>query len=233
MKIYSRLSTITTIFLTLFLISCGGTKLDIYEEYRNRVSTVGDLTDEMVVKYAKTYKNLRNFGIRFEDYLAKNPDASGTATYNEMEKIIKEGGFKDFEEFVKVNAKIAWAWNLSMADRGIKDFDRMQEWGDKKTDEGVAQIEEALKNPELPAESREELKKAKETLLQARKDRNTDYKKNKKWAEVAMKLTKPLTNEKDMAVIMRHERELMEVFTGLSPEQLDAIQDASLEYLKH
>ena len=214
----------------VFWSACSKPTEVLYKKYHEQVSSVGDINDEMVRKYIKTYRNLRKFGISFEQYLADNPEAS-TKAYTDMEKIIKEGGFKDFPEFVKVNAKIAWAWNMAQARIGMRKQEGLQKWAHKELDSGMQMIVDNLNDPNVPEETKVELRKTLAELQSGKEELAETYTKNLKWANWAMKFTLPLTNEKDIEVILRHESELMEVFTGLSKEQLDQINDHTMKHL--
>ena len=96
-----------------------------------------------------------------------------------------------------------------------------------------------LEDPDLSAEMRAEIKKqiaiAEEEMAGQKKEiteeLEKEYTENLKWAEIAVNYVTPLTSNEDMAVIMRHEKELMEVFTGLSAETLEQVQSASLSQL--
>ncbi|MEM7180889.1 MAG: hypothetical protein AAF518_08245 [Spirochaetota bacterium] len=220
------------IFIFLFTFStCGDPSEKLYEMYHKQVSSVGDITDEMVVKYVLTYRNLRKFGIEFEKYLANDPKKSGEV-YKDMEKIIIEGGFTDFLEFAKTNAKIAWAWNLAQARSGMKNQAKLQDWSQNTMQESIAMLQKELANPDVPESTKQELRNTMQQLQGKQKQLADNYQKNLKWANWAVKMTLPLTNEKDIAVILRHEKELLEVFTGLSAEQLDQINENTMEVLK-
>ncbi|MCB1173495.1 MAG: hypothetical protein KDK39_08025 [Leptospiraceae bacterium] len=224
----------TTILFGLTLIGlpgCGDPREKLYDMYHEQVSSVGDLNDEMVVKYVRTYRKLREFGIKFEEYIGNNPEKSQQA-YQDIEKIIKSGGFADFAEFVKVNAKIAWAWNMSQARIGMDKQQKLQDWGQHTMDQGIKTIQEQINDPDVPEETKESLRETLRELQAGKQELGDTYAKNLKWANWAMEMTKPLTNDQDMAVIMRHEKELMEVFTGLSAEQLDAINDHTMQMLE-
>ena len=46
-----------------------------------------------------------------------------------------------------------------------------------------------------------------------------------------MKVVGPLTNDEEVAMVKKYEPELMEVFTGLSKEQIDQIHELSMPQL--
>jgi hypothetical protein len=72
----------------LFVLFCDDPRQKLYDQYHANVSQVGDITDEMVLKYIKTYRNLKTFGISFEQYIGENPEKSSRA-YSDIEKIIQ------------------------------------------------------------------------------------------------------------------------------------------------
>lgn len=202
-----RLILFTIVILVcLELFNCK----KIYQMYGQNVSGV-ELTDEMIQKYIKAVKALHKLGHSIPQKLAEKgeSEATGIELYNEIDSVIKEAGFKDYFEFVKVNAKIAWAWNVSQGDLGIKKFQTMK-------DSGLQQMEEAIANPDVPEETKAELRKAKQEILDS-------WEHNKKYADIAMNIVKPLTNEYDLEIIKRHQKELMEAYTGMPQEKLQEI----------
>lgn len=219
------------LFIIVSIAYCDDPRKKLYDQYHANVSEAGDLTDEMVLNYIRTYRNLRAYGIRFEEYLADNPDKSSSA-YQDIEGIMQEGGFEDFADFVRVNAKIAWAWNLSQAERGMQKQADLQTSSQKGMDDGIRIINEQLNDPNVPEETKAELRAVKEELMAGKQELKQTYDHNMKWANWSMEFVKPLTNEQDMQVIKRHEKELMQVFTGLSAEQLDRINDHTIQVLE-
>ncbi len=185
----------------------------IYQIYETNVSGV-ELTDEMIQKYIKAVKALHKLGPSIPQKLAEKgeSEATGIELYNEIDSVIKEAGFKDYFEFVKLNAKVAWAWNVSQGDLGIARFQTMK-------DNGIKQIEETLANPEVPEETKVELRKTKQEILD-------NWEHNKKYADIAMSIVRPLTNRHDLEVIKRHQKELMEAYTGVPQEKLQEIDSS-------
>lgn len=207
------------IILLIFLgnIDC---KLDfwkkkIYDNYKETVSSVGELTDETVLKYIKVVRELHKLGPSIPEKIAgrEGDPEVGKEVFSQIEKIIKDGGFKDYTEFVKVNAKVAWAWNTSQGEKGIQNFQTMKEIG-------VSKLNEALANPNIPEETKVELRK---TLAET----ESNWEKNKYYADLTLNFVKPFTNKNDLDVINRHYKELMEGFTGRSLEELKSIDPNS------
>ena len=66
--------------------------------YHERVSTVGELNDEMVIKYIKTYRILRRNGRDYLEFIRQNPgDSAGQkAGYQNIVNDIKKGGFENY-----------------------------------------------------------------------------------------------------------------------------------------
>lgn len=123
--------------------------------------------------------------------------------------MIKEAGFKDYFEFVKVNAKIAWAWNVSQGELEIERFKGM-------TDNGVKQMDEAIANPDVPEETKAELRKARQEILD-------NWAHNKSMRIFPWALFVLFTNRHDLEIIKRHQKELMEAYTGIPQAKLQEI----------
>ena len=196
--------------LSILLLSFSFHCKKIYEIYDQNVSGVV-LSDELIEKYIKAVKALHKLGPGIPQKLAEKgeSEATGIELYNEIDGVIKEAGFKDYFEFVKVNAKIAWAWNVSQGELGIERFKGM-------TDNGVKQMDEAIANPDVPEETKAELRKARQEILD-------NWAHNKKYADISMSIVRPLTNRHDLEIIKRHQKELMEAYTGIPQAKLQEI----------
>lgn len=172
------------------------------------------LTDELVVNYINAYKQLKTEGPDMLEKLnrnGQNPEDAGKEGFNRFEATLKANGFKDYPEFVKTNAKVAWAFSLQQAGAFMNDME-----GQKN--EGLEQIDAQLKNPDVPEEAKEQLRKARAEIT-------ASFEKNTKWANVSMGLVKNLVNDQDVAVIKKHEKELLEAFTGTTmPEVPEGIE---------
>jgi hypothetical protein len=198
-------------------------------DYQKQVASIGPLTDELVVKYIRAQKKLKEQGADFLTYASAGKGKDGLQKF---EGIVQAAGFTDYAQFLKVNARIAWAFGMSQGTGGIQSFDKQYDDGMKQFDEGIAQLDTQIADPEVPEESKKELRTARSQLVAAKAKVSKDFQKNKKYAKVAMDKLAPLTNKEDTEVVMRYQNELMEVFTGLSPAQMQKIQDTSARDLR-
>lgn len=200
-------------------------------EYQKQVASVGPLTDELVEKYIAASKSLRENGADFLGYMAgeKQKQQEG---YQKIESLVKAAGFRDYSEFVKVNARIAWAFSIAQGVAGISSFDKQYEDGLKQFDNGIAQFDEQLKNPEFPEDSKKEIRKARAQMIAAKTQLIKQFEKNRKYASAVVNKLQPLANKADTEVVMRHEAELKEVFSGIDAGQMQKIQDTSAAELK-
>jgi RNA processing factor Prp31 len=214
------------LLMTIYLASCGGNipknEKEAGELYKEITKTNFPLTEEMVVKYIATYKKLREAGPDFLKYTNGGAD-NGMAGFNAFEQIVKEGGFKDYADFVRTNAKIAWAFIIVQGQSGIEDFgnfkNKMKNQGDEVYQQSFAELDKMLNDPDVPAETKEQLRKTKEQLEQQRKDSyekiENQWENDKKWAEWTVDKIKNLTSEEDMKVIKKYRKELTEVYAGV------------------
>lgn len=205
---------IYSLIITTALLSSCSTGVNQKEEALKALNTNNlTLTDELVVKYIAAYKALKDQGPSLLDKINKNgenPEANKTE-FGTIEKAIKDNGFTGYPEFVKTNAKVAWAFSLQQAGSFMDDMSGMK-------DDGIKQIDEQLKNPDVPKEVKEQLEKAKQEIIAA-------HAKNTKWANVSLDIVNHLVNEEDKAVIKRHEKELLEAFAGASiPEMPESMK---------
>ena len=203
--------------IVIFILMQSFNCKKIYQMYGQTVSGV-ELTDENIEKYVKAVKALHKLGPNLPEQLAEKGDsATGMEVFNEIEGVIKDAGFKDYFEFVKINAKVAWAWNVSQGEVGIQKFQIMK-------DNGIRRMDESIADPQVPEETKEELRKARQEIL-------ANWEHNKKYADLTLNFVRPLTNEHDLEIIKRHQKELMEAYTGKPIEELSEI-DSNLFFGK-
>lgn len=209
-------------------------KKKLYALYRKQVASVGQLDDAMVERYIEAYKALRKVGVDLPRQLAKPGAAAQWAKggNGKLEGAVKGAGFASLADFVKVNAKIAWAFILAQGQLGLSQQDKLQKWGQRQLGAGQKQVLDALKDPRTPESTKRELRKTLAELRANQRKSARVYAKNRKWAGVAMKWIGPLTNRHDVEVIERHEAELRAIFMGLTPTQLEAVKQATLKQLE-
>ncbi len=207
---------------------------NLYKQYHDIVSDVGDLNDQKIKNYICAYRTLKEKSIDNSDYFKTVIKVRGEISelmniYPNIDNDLKKCNINNMIDFIKLNAKVAWAWNIYQGQKGLDIYINFQ---DKVSKNIQNQMEQALKNPNLTEEQKKQLQKQWEESLQKVKDENKEQmEKNKRWAEWTLNLVKPLTNDKDIEVIKKHEQELLEVFTGLSSEQLSEIQKYQADLL--
>ncbi len=209
MKRYSIYILLVTV---LILTSCNAGEEEaenqIVQLYKKVSKSDIPLTDELVEKYIVAYKNLKKQGPQIlNDINKSNGDVNaGNAGFSSIEKTMQDAGFKDYPEFVVVNARIAWAFNIVQGTAAVGDFENMK-------DDGLRQIDSVLALPEVPEETKAELRKQRETITK-------DWDKNKKWADFTLEKINKLTSSADKEVIKRHRKELLEAFSGVEMVQM-------------
>jgi len=120
-----------------------------------------------------------------------------------IEGELRKAGFPGYAEFVRTNAKIAWAFNTAQGRAFLQDFaGRMSE--------AESELQKAIADPQVPEEAKRELRAQLKTL-------KAEYAKNKKWAEVSMQVAGRLTDPASVEVILRHRAQLEAVFQGQGP----------------
>ena len=158
------------------------------------------LTEELVEKYIVAYGRLKALGPNIAEEFNKNMQ-NPLAQHDQIVGIIKESGFDSFAQFVKTNAKIAWAFSIAQGHAGKNRFSKLQKDSEKL-------LLDQINNPEVPEEVKVELRKNLETLRE-------NWKKNEPWADYALKIISNLTSDTDIAIIMKYENELIELFAGV------------------
>lgn len=182
--------------------SCQKQEKAIIDQYKEIVADTGPLEDDLLKRYCAAVADLQKAGPGLLQNFRQNGQTvdAGQAGYSEIDNLVKKHGFSGYAEFVKVNAKVAWAWNLTMGEAGIEEFTQ-------KHNDGVAQLQAALKDPQVPEEAKVELRKALETL-------ESQWDNDQKWANLVVDRLKPLSNPEDMAAVKKHKDCLMAAFTA-------------------
>lgn len=160
------------------------------------------LTDAQVTSYIQAYKNLRKVAPNLAAKMRQTeglPEV-GQSGFLEVEKAVQAAGFKDYPEFVRVNAAVAWAFSQGQGKAFMTEMSAAHK-------QAYAQIDAQLENPALPAATRAELEQARARI-------EAEYTKNKGWADLTMNLTSNLTNKESVEVVMRRRKELEAAFTG-------------------
>ncbi|MCS6833379.1 MAG: hypothetical protein NZ521_07375, partial [Flammeovirgaceae bacterium] len=164
----------------------------------------------------------REKGKTFADYANGNKD-SGLEGFALFEQIIKENGFKNYEEFTRVNAKIAWAFILLQGEQGIENFaywkDSLKNEGEKMYQQSFSELDNAINDPSTPEETKQQLK---ETKAQLKEQRTKSYQhieqrweNDKKWASWVIEKLKYITSEDDLKIVKKYQKHLQEVYTDI------------------
>lgn len=175
----------------------------IVELYKKVSKSDMALTDELVEKYIIAYRELKKQG---PDILNRVNESTGDVDkqmdgFNAIENTIQSAGFKDYPEFVVVNARIAWAFSLTEGIYAVDDFEQMK-------NSGLYTIDSLLQDPAVPEEAKVELRKNREKIV-------SQWNNDKKWADFTLNKIKKLTSDADMEVIRRHRQQLLEVYSGV------------------
>ncbi|MGB0525556.1 MAG: hypothetical protein ACPGJS_21445 [Flammeovirgaceae bacterium] len=158
------------------------------------------LTEELIEKYIIAYRKLKALGPNIAEEFNKN-GFNPLTQYQQIEQIIVESGFDSYAQFVKTNARIAWAFSLAQGHAGKERFSKLQ------SDSEQLLIEQ-INNPDVPEEVKVELRKNLKTL-------QDNWKKNAPWADYSLKIISHLTSDEDTRLIMKYEKELLELFAGV------------------
>ena len=194
--------------------------------YSCTFSEKSSLTDEKVKNYIEVYKQLREEAPIILEKINSNPKNAdiGQEQYATIQNIIKDGGFDNYAQFVMVNAKIGSIFSIIQANSGMEKFENLVESGDDLIDDGIALIKEQLDDPEVPEETKVELRKTLKELQKGQNESNDNWKKNEKIAKIVMKTTKKISglivSEGDIQIVKKYEAEIMEAYVGFQMPEL-------------
>jgi predicted ribosome quality control (RQC) complex YloA/Tae2 family protein len=203
--------------ITLFIFSCS-----------HITGEKGSITNEQVENYLEAYKKLREKAPEILKDINENSDQTkaGKEGYDSVERIIQESGLESYAQFVILNAKIGTVFSMLQAHKGLNSQENLYESGQDMFDDSNRFIEEQLNDPEVPEETKVELRKTLEELKQNSNELKESYESNKAIANWVMnkaeKIQGLLVNESDIEVIQHYEEEIFEAYTGFPrPEGLE------------
>lgn len=194
-----------------------------------------ELTDNQVLSYISTYKELREKAPAILEQVNQNPKNSdiGLEKYKEIESIITNGGFRSFQEFVLINAKIGAVFSLIQADKSINTFDEMNKWGNQAFDDGIAEYERLIADPNTTEEMKKEYEKGILELQKAKNEVNQNFEYNKKWAntmkKAAEKISGLLVTESDFEIVKKYEADIYDAYSGFKQPELPENQFPKLD----
>ncbi len=180
----------------------------------------GTLTDQKIQNYIKAYKGLRENAPGMLKNLNENGETvdAGKAGFADFEKIIKEAGMENYPDFVRTNAKIGVIFSLIEANKGLTRSGNLERSSKAMIDDGIAFLEKQIADPNVPEETKAELRKQ---ILEQKKNKKklTDtYDKNTGIAnlviEKVQKIQGMVVNESDVEAVERNHTALFEAFTG-------------------
>lgn len=205
-------NTILFILIALFASSC------IFNSSDKKC-----LTDEDIANYIKVYNNLKKQAPSMLQEVNTNKDAdvSGKQGYSDFEKTIKDGGIKDYPAFVKMNAKIGAIFSIMQANGFMEDMGQMTTDGIATLDKTTKMYDSLINDPNTPEEAKAEYRKAKEETQKGSKEINQNWEANKKWADLVLekvnKISGIVASKCDVEMVKKHEKEMMESYTGITP----------------
>lgn len=180
-----------------------------------------ELNDELIARYIVAYKRLRQIAPNLARQMANSDGTTpadietGVQGFEQIEAAIKEAGFKDYAEFVRTNARIAWAFNQIQGRAFMGKMERMHQIG-------LEEIDAQLANPEVPEEAKAELRRARQEIID-------NYEKNVPYAEGVLSVTENLTDKETIEVVARHRAALEEAYIGMKVEQVNEFMGRRLD----
>jgi len=208
-----KITIFISISLILFLLSC------------TLIEKKECLTDQQIEKYIATYTQIREKSPDILESINKNPkNAELNKEYEELQQIITDGGFDNYYQFVVTNAKVGSIFSIIQAQSGIENFENLTENSQELIDNGIAEIDKILNDPNISEEVKKEQQKLKEELLKGTEKLQKNWKKNEKWAKMVMKSTEKISglfiSEEDIAIVKKYEDQIMEAYAGFQIPEL-------------
>ena len=178
------------------------------------------LTDEDIANYIKVYNNLKKQAPSMlqEVNADKDADVAGKQGYDDFEKTVKDGGIADYAAFVKMNAKIGAVFSIMQANSFMEDMGEMTTDGMSQLDDATNMYDSLINDPNTPEAAKAEYRRAKEETQKGKQEISQNWEENKKWADMVLekvnKISGITASECDVEMVKKHEKEIMESYTG-------------------
>lgn len=167
------------------------------------------LTDDLVRKYIAAYPKLRAQGPAIADTKGNVNIKEGGTGFNTVDKIVREAGFRDFTEFMKVQTTIAAAMSIVECDLYVE---KMMKAADAMGNTGAleGQFSGLLNNPDIPestkAEVRKQIAASGDLAVKEKEKFQKEYEKGKPMLNKAREIADP----NSVAIVKRYHGELRE-----------------------
>lgn len=202
--------TIYSIFAAIicaFIFSCGG----------NSGPNNIPLTPQKIEAYLASYKALREKAPEFlNDANTKNVDVQKQG-FADFEATIKNNGLS-YREFVEINAKVGAVYSVLQGEDFMNQMANMKDDGMEQMDAGQKQIQAQIDDPNVPEEAKVELRKALKEMQAGKEKINSEYDKNKEWADLVMDKTKAICNlfisKEEVELVKQYMDRITEAYTG-------------------
>lgn len=175
------------------------------------------LTGQQIESYLASYKALRE---KAPDMLTQANSGSMDAQkegFSNFEGITKENGLS-YKEFVIINAKIGAVYSIMQGESFMGAMDKMKTDGFEQIDDAQKMMQEQLDNPEVPEETKVALRQSMAEMKANKEKINSEFDKNKAWADPVMDATKGITNlfvsKEDVELIKTYFDKITEAYTG-------------------
>jgi hypothetical protein len=207
-----KLLLLAVISITLF--SCGG----------DSGKKTDGLTAAKIEAYLNGYKALRAEAPELLKSANSGDKLDQQKGFNDFEAVLKKNGLT-YKEFVILNAKIGAIFSIQQGENFMGDMAEMKTAGMEQMDAGAVQIQASLDDPNVPEEAKKELRKTLEEMKAAKVTINTDYDKNKGWADAVMNATRGVTNlfvsKEDIGLVKQYSDKITEAYTGMAPSNFN------------
>jgi len=175
------------------------------------------LTTQKIDAYLNAYKDLRTAAPEFLNQANSGSLDTQKQGFSDFEGVLKNHGLS-YMEFVKINAKVGGIYSVLNAESFMGDMGTKIDQGNSQFDDGIKQMQDQINNPDVPEETKVELRKSIEALKSGKKDVNTDYEKNKYWADLVMDKMKSVSNQfitnEEIELVKQNFDKITEAYTG-------------------
>lgn len=205
----------------LLLVGCGGSL---------GFERSSGLPEPQLQNYLDAYKQLKTDAPTvLKKINRRETDFSNSdEEYNRFENIIKTAGIKDYTEFVQVNNRVGIIFSILQVLQKREQSENNQ----AQMDDMASFIQEQIDDPDVPEATKNELRQKLEEVQKGKEAFNTFYD-SPIWAKTAVKMAKRLANmtisEEEAHLIVKHETDILEAYSGFPMPPAIEIPTTELE----
>jgi hypothetical protein len=172
-----------------------------------------ELSQDSLDRFILAHKKLRQLGISMGEVQQQN-----YTPQLEVEKIIKECGFENIQDFLYLNTRVLSALSIIETEEFQKKLQAHESNMKKVFQEN--NFSEILNNPDIPESTKIEIRKSfaesRQNFEKQMQEINREKEKNKRVSKSVLEVTSKFSSDSDKQLVRKNYTQIKEALTGVS-----------------